>query len=68
MNCKYCNSKNLILEQRSKETDDILNAQQVALICKDCGKFIKWCPKSERKLYFAKYLVEKNNINQINIL
>lgn len=52
MKCKYCNSENLILEQRSKDTCHILDAQQVALKCADCGKFIKWCPKTERKFYY----------------
>lgn len=52
MECKYCKSQNLILEQRSHETDDILNANQVAVKCADCGRFIKWCAKDERKAYY----------------
>lgn len=52
MECKYCKSQNLILEQRSHETDDILQANQVALKCADCGKFINWCAKDKRPLYY----------------
>lgn len=49
--CKKCGSKNLYLEPRIKG-QDILSADMVALKCKDCGSWIKWCPKDERKYYF----------------
>lgn len=48
--CKKCGSKNLYLEPRIKG-QDILTADMVALKCKDCGKWIKWCPKNERVNY-----------------
>ena len=48
--CKYCNSANLILEPRV-QGQDIMTADQVALKCDDCGKWIKWCPKDQRKYY-----------------
>lgn len=51
MNCKYCNSENLVLKQESFETDDILKANRVSLRCADCGKFIKWCSKADRKTF-----------------
>lgn len=47
--CKYCGSKNLVLENKSKLS--IMEAPQVSLKCADCGKWIKWCPKDERKFY-----------------
>ena len=50
--CKKCGSKNLYLEPRIKG-QDILTADMVALKCKDCGVWIKWCPKDERKYYYA---------------
>lgn len=49
--CKKCGSKNLFLEPRIKG-QDILTADMVALKCKDCGSWLKWCPKDERKYYF----------------
>lgn len=52
MKCKYCESENLVLDQRSTETKDILNANSVAVKCDDCGKFQKWCPKTEREYYY----------------
>ena len=48
--CKKCGSKNLYLEPRIKG-QDILSADMVALKCKDCGSWLKWCPKDERKYY-----------------
>ena len=60
MKCKYCGSENLVLEQRSKETNYILDANQVALKCADCGKFIKWCPKGDRKYYYANTVAQKD--------
>lgn len=51
-NCKKCGSKNLYLEPRVKG-QDILTADMVALKCKDCGSWLKWCPKDERKYYYA---------------
>lgn len=50
--CKKCGSKNLYLEPRAKG-QDILSADMVALKCKDCGSWLKWCPKDERKYYYA---------------
>lgn len=48
--CKKCGSKNLYLEPRVKG-QDILSADMVALKCEDCGFWLKWCPKDERKFY-----------------
>lgn len=47
--CPKCGSENLILESRGELP--IMDAQQVALRCADCGRWIKWCPKEERNLY-----------------
>ena len=49
--CKYCNSGNLILEPQVKG-QDVMTANVVALKCGDCGKWLKWCPKDERKYHF----------------
>lgn len=51
--CKYCGSENLILVPRIAG-QDIMTANQVALKCADCGKWLKWCPKDERKFYLKK--------------
>lgn len=51
--CKYCGNENLILEPRIAG-QDIMTADQVALKCADCGKWLKWCPKDERKFYLKK--------------
>lgn len=48
--CKKCGSKNLYLEPRIKG-QDVLTADMVALKCKDCGSWLKWCPKNERVNY-----------------
>lgn len=48
--CKKCKSKNLYLEPRIAG-QDILTADMVALKCKDCGNWLKWCPKNERVNY-----------------
>lgn len=48
--CKHCGSKELYLEPRVKG-QDILTADMVALKCKSCGKWLKWCPKNERVNY-----------------
>ena len=48
--CKHCGSKELYLEPRVKG-QDILMADMVALKCKSCGKWLKWCPKNERVNY-----------------
>lgn len=48
--CKHCGSKELYLEPRIKG-QDVLTADMVALKCKDCGSWLKWCPKDERKYY-----------------
>lgn len=50
--CKKCGSKNLYLEPRIKG-QDVMTADMVALKCKDCGSWLKWCPKDERKYYYA---------------
>lgn len=50
--CKKCGSKNLYLEPQIK-SQDVLTANMVALKCKDCGSWLKWCPKDERKYYYA---------------
>ena len=65
MKCKYCNSENLILEKRSKDDKHILDAQQVALICGNCGKYIKWCPKDERKFYWLNTNKKIGTLNKI---
>lgn len=57
--CKKCGSKNLYLEPRIKG-QDILSADMVALKCKDCGSWIKWCPKDERQFY-----INKNQDNKV---
>lgn len=49
--CKKCGSKNLFLEPRIKG-QDVMTADMVALKCKDCGAWLKWCPKNERKYYY----------------
>ena len=48
--CKHCGSKELYLEPRVKG-QDMLSADMVALKCKSCGKWLKWCPKNERVNY-----------------
>lgn len=48
--CKKCGSENLYLEPRI-EGQDVMTADIVALKCKDCGSWLKWCPKDERKYY-----------------
>lgn len=48
--CKKCGSTNLYLEPRIKG-QDVLNASMVALKCKDCEAWLKWCPKQERVNY-----------------
>lgn len=50
--CKKCGSENLYLEPRI-EGQDVMTADMVALKCKDCGSWLKWCPKDERKYYYA---------------
>lgn len=51
--CKKCGSKNLYLEPRIKG-QDAMTADMVALKCRDCGVWLKWCPKDERKYYLNK--------------
>lgn len=50
--CKKCGSENLYLEPQI-EGQDVMTADMVALKCKDCGSWLKWCPKDERKYYYA---------------
>ena len=59
--CKHCGSSNLYLEPRV-EGQDVLTANQVALKCSNCGKWLKWCPKDERKKYLKdnQLDIEKN--------
>ncbi len=56
MTCKYCGSGNLILRGK---TDNPMTENQVALVCADCGKWIKWVPKSERIMYLKNPLSKK---------
>ncbi|HIU06171.1 MAG TPA: hypothetical protein IAC46_01055 [Candidatus Onthoplasma faecigallinarum] len=56
--CKKCGSKELYLEPRIKG-QDCLTTAMVALKCKDCGCWIKWCPKDERKYYLNKQSKDK---------
>lgn len=58
--CKKCGSKNLYLEPRIKG-QDISTADMVALKCRDCGAWLKWCPKNER----ASYLKIQDDLGQI---
>ena len=51
--CKKCGSENLYLEPRVKE-QDVMTANMVSLKCKDCGSWLKWCPKDERQFYTNK--------------
>lgn len=51
--CQKCGGKNLYLEPRVKD-QDIMTANMVALKCKDCGNWLKWCPKDERQFYINK--------------
>lgn len=48
--CKYCQSEHLYLESKN-EREDVLIANQVALKCKDCGKWLKWVKKEDRTKY-----------------
>lgn len=48
--CKYCKSKNLMLESRVNG-ENVMTANMVALKCADCSKWIKWCPKEDRHFY-----------------
>lgn len=50
--CKKCGSKNLYLESLIKG-QDVMTANMVALKCKDCDSWLKWCSKDERKYYYA---------------
>ena len=51
--CTKCGSENLYLEPRVKG-QDVMTANMVALKCKDCGAWLKWCPKEERQFYITK--------------
>lgn len=57
--CKKCGSKNLFLEPRMKG-QDVMTADMVALKCKDCGAWLKWSPKDERKYYLSKQPKEED--------
>lgn len=54
--CKYCQSENLYLEPKN-EGEDVLIANQVALKCEDCGKWLKWVKKEDRKKYIKSFVV-----------
>ena len=56
--CKKCGSKNLYLEPRVKG-QNVLTANMVALKCKDCGIWLKWCPKEDRLYYLNKQQKDK---------
>ena len=51
--CKYCGSENLYLENKTNR--NIMELPQVALKCANCGKWLKWCPKEERKYYLGEF-------------
>ena len=59
--CKKCGSENLYLEPRVKG-QDVMTADMVALKCKDCGNWLKWCPKDERQFYINKK--QENKVEQ----
>lgn len=61
--CKYCGSENLILEPRVKG-QDVLIADMVALKCGNCGKWLKWCPKNERKNHINNIQVFEHIVNE----
>ena len=63
--CKKCGSENLYLEPRVKG-QDVLNADMVALKCKDCGAWLKWCPKDERQFYINKK--QENKIKEFWVI
>lgn len=63
MKCPKCNSENLTLKVRG--AGDVATANQVALICADCGRWIKWCPKKERHAYTAK---SRNKVDEFKKL
>lgn len=48
--CKYCGCTDLVLEPRIKG-QEVMNADMCALKCSACGKWLKWCPKTDRYLY-----------------
>ena len=64
--CKYCESENLYLAPKN-EGEDPLTANTVAIKCKDCGKWLAWCPKADRKLYAknAQNSVETQKVEQV---
>lgn len=57
--CKKCGSKNLYLEPRIKGQDVLTADMVVALKCKDCDSWLKWCPKDERQFYLNKQSKDK---------
>ena len=66
--CKYCGSSELELENKTKFS--VMDAPQVALKCAKCGKWLKWCPKDERKYYLGEFkkIAQKSNEIQIEEL
>lgn len=64
--CKYCNSENLILEPQVKG-QDVMTANVVALKCGNCGKWLKWCPKDERKYHFQSVKQNKEVVHTNDI-
>lgn len=66
--CKYCGSSELELENNTKFS--VMDAPQVALKCAKCGKWLKWCPKDERKYYLGEFkkIAQKSDEIQIEEL
>lgn len=62
--CKYCNGKNLILVSRI-ENQNVMDAAQVALVCADCSKWLKWCPKNERAQYLKRVVKKQKRIETL---
>ena len=48
MNCKYCNSHNLIQQEAPPP-------HYKKLICSDCGRFQRWLPNPEKQERLDKY-------------
>lgn len=56
--CTRCKSEDLIIEERNPHN---------ALICKECGKWIKWVNKDE-KILIEKMIKKKANKNKKRLL
>lgn len=66
MKCKKCGSEHLKLEQLSHETNEIMEAAHVVLICGNCGFWQKWCPKEERHHYIKKTMANREWLNGLS--